>query len=496
VAVAGLVAVGCFQRSAPLAVPVAEAAEPVAASNGDSMYGGTPQRNMVNLRDKNIPTEWKVKDPTKNVKWTAQLGNISYGGPTVAGGKVFVGTNNENPRNPKIKGDMGILMCFDAKDGKFLWQAIHEKLENTNENDFAKQGIASTPAVDGNRVYYVSNRCELVCADVEPKKGTTEANILWTYDMIKELGVFPRYLATSSPLIAGDVVFVVTGNGVDEKYKLPAPKAASFVAVDKKTGKIKWHKSYPGDKVMDGQWTNAAYAVVKGKPQVIFPGGDGWLYGLDAANGEIIWKFDCNPKKAVFKPSGRGDKAYFLATPVVYEDRVYIGLGLNPEDGGGAGHLWCIDITKTGDVSPVEDNFDPKAPANKNSAVIWHVGGKAAAAAGRDHAFGRTLSTCAIHDGLCYAADLDGFFYCFDAKTGKLYWDHDLKAELWSSPYWVDGKIYVGTNDSEVHVFAHGKEKKLLATNEVEHQVKSPVVVANGILYVMTDSVLFAISGK
>src|SRR5262249_28454285 len=156
----------------------------------------------------------------------------------------------------------------------------------------------------------------------------------------------------------------------------------------------------PGDKVMDGQWTNAAYAVVKGKPQVIFPGGDGWLYGLDAANGEIIWKFDCNPKKAVFKPSGRGDKCYFLATPVVYEDRVYIGVGLNPEDGGGAGHLWCIDITKTGDVSPVEDNFDPKAPANKNSAVIWHVGGKAAAGAGRDHAFGRTLSTCAIHDGL------------------------------------------------------------------------------------------------
>ncbi len=42
---------------------------------------------------------------------------------------------------------------------------------------------------------------------------------------------------------------------------------------------------------MDGQWTSPAYATVNGKGQVIFPGGDGWLYGFEAKKGELLWKF-------------------------------------------------------------------------------------------------------------------------------------------------------------------------------------------------------------
>ena len=39
---------------------------------------------------------------------------VLYGGPVVAGNKVFIGTNNEKPRDPKIKGDKGILLCLNA----------------------------------------------------------------------------------------------------------------------------------------------------------------------------------------------------------------------------------------------------------------------------------------------------------------------------------------------------------------------------------------------
>ncbi|OAI41862.1 hypothetical protein AYO40_02115 [Planctomycetaceae bacterium SCGC AG-212-D15] len=476
----------------PLATGTAEAAEaPLAdaAREGDwPMYGGTPQRNMSNPREKGILEKWSPKEG-KNIKWKATLGTCSYGGPIVAGGKIFVGTNNENPRDPKVAGDKGVLMCFNAADGKFLWQNVHDKI-GVEDNDWPKQGIASSPAVDGNRLYYVSNRCEVICAEA------ADGKIVWRLDMVKDLKVFPRYLAICSPLVVGDLVFVITANGVDGHFKLPEPNSPSFIAVEKKSGKLKWAKNYPGAKVMDGQWTNPAYAVVKGKPQVIFPGGDGWLYGLNPENGDVIWKFDCNPKKAVYKPLGRGDRHFFLATPVVHEDKVYLGMGLNPEDGTGAGHLWCIDLTKSGDVSAVDDSFDPKAIANKNSALVWHFGGKAPEGSDREYTFGRTLSTCAIHQGLLYVADLDGFFYCFDAATGKKYWDHDFKATVWSSPYYADGKVYLGTDDAEVHAFAAGKEKKLLATNDMERPVKGPVVVAGGVLYVMTDSVLYAISGK
>src|SRR5712675_1935768 len=63
------------------------------------MWGGTPDRNMVSSM-KGIPTTWDVATK-KNVKWIAQLGSQSYGNPVVAGGQVYVGTNNELVRNPK-----------------------------------------------------------------------------------------------------------------------------------------------------------------------------------------------------------------------------------------------------------------------------------------------------------------------------------------------------------------------------------------------------------
>src|ERR1700681_752735 len=93
--------------SVALAVPLAPfhlaASDP---STGDwPMWGGTPDRNMVSNM-KGLPTDWDVTTK-KNVKWVAQLGSQSYGNPVVGDGKIFIGTNNENPRDPKQAGDRG-----------------------------------------------------------------------------------------------------------------------------------------------------------------------------------------------------------------------------------------------------------------------------------------------------------------------------------------------------------------------------------------------------
>ncbi|MBI1790624.1 MAG: PQQ-binding-like beta-propeller repeat protein [Acidobacteria bacterium] len=129
------------------------------------MWGGTAQRNMASAA-KNLPETWDVKTG-KNIKWKAQIGTTSYGNPVVAGGKIFLGTNNGNPRNPAIQGDQGVLMCFQESDGKFLWQAVTDKLASGPQTDFPEQGVCSSPAVEGRRAYYVSNRGELVCLDTE-----------------------------------------------------------------------------------------------------------------------------------------------------------------------------------------------------------------------------------------------------------------------------------------------------------------------------------------
>src|SRR5262245_56966818 len=224
-------------RAAPLPLEPRE--------RGWPMFGGSAQRNMVNLTERNIPHEF---DPVNGVgvKWTANLGSKAHGGPTIADGKVFVGTNNDNPRNLAIRGDKGVVMCFRESDGKFLWQAVHDKLAAGRVNDWPREGIVSSPAVEGKRLYYVSNRCELVCADTEGDQDKGEAKFLWKLDMIKELGVFPHNLATCSPLIVSDTVFVVTSNGVDAGHiNIPAPDAPSFLGVNKRSGEVKWSSNLP-----------------------------------------------------------------------------------------------------------------------------------------------------------------------------------------------------------------------------------------------------------
>jgi outer membrane protein assembly factor BamB len=487
------------------------------------MFGGTPFRNMVNTVEKSLPAEWHIGDPKrkippKNIKWVAKLGSQSYGNPVVYGGKIFLGTNNGGLRNPRdavkkgdelIPVDKGILICFRESDGQFLWQAVHDKLPSGRVNDWPEQGICSSPYVEDNRVYYVSNRCELVCADTEgfhdgkndgvqdeKYKDKSDADIIWRLDMMEELGVFPHNLAVCSPLVVGDIVYVVTGNGHDESHEnIPAPRAPSFLAVNKFTGKVLWESNLPGDKILHGQWSNPCYAEINGQPQVIFPGGDGWLYAFEPRTGKLLWKFDCNPKNSKYILGGRGTKNEIIATPVVYEGRVYIQVGQDPEHGEGVGHLWCIDPSKASptniDLSPVNDNFDPKAPENKNSGLVWHVGGQ-----DKDGKllWRRGLSTCAIHDGLCYIANLSGFVACFDARTGEKYWEYDTLSAIWGSPYVVDGKVYIGTDEGTVYVFEHGKKLRLLAKNEMEAPVLSTPIAVNGVLYVMTRQNLYAIA--
>src|SRR5262249_30040283 len=250
-----VVLLAAFSNAAP---------RPVRKDGSGPMLGGSPSRNPVNLTDKNIPDDFAIKKgKRKHVKWSARLGTYAYGGPVIAGGRIFVGTNNDEPRDRKIRGDKGVLMCFREKDGKFLWQITHDKLPGGDLNDFARQGIISTPAVEGDHLYYVSNRAELVCADVAGNEKTKKGVVKWKYDMIKELDVFPCQASASSPLVVGDLVYVLTGNGIHlMTQKMPAPKAPAFIAVNKKTGKLAWKFNLPNP-VIRGQWSNPTAATIK-----------------------------------------------------------------------------------------------------------------------------------------------------------------------------------------------------------------------------------------
>jgi glucose dehydrogenase len=235
------------------------------------------------------------------------------------------------------------------------------------------------------------------------------------------------------------------------------------------TGDVAWYKVGPGDKILHGQWSSPAIGVIGGVKQVIFPGGDGRLYAYEAETGKELWNFQCNPEGTVYKLGGRGTRNELLATPVIYKDRVYIAMGQDPEHGEGPGHMYAIDATKRGDIS--------------TTGAVWHNG-----------EVNRGLATVSIIDNILYHCDLSGIFRAIDPDTGKVLWKHDMGTAVWSSPYYVDGKIFEGDQDGNVVVFAAGREKKILNTNKMgESTVWTTPVAANGVLYIGTREKLYAI---
>jgi outer membrane protein assembly factor BamB len=441
------------------------------------MWGGTAERNMTSAV-KGLPESWNAKDGT-NIKWKAQIGSTSNGNPVVADGKIFLGTNNGNPRNPEITGDKGVLMCFRESDGQFLWQAVTDKL-GSGDSDWPEEGVCSSPAVEGKRLYYVSNRGELVCLDTEGfmdgkndgpfhdeiHKGPTDADILWKLDMRKELGVSQLFMANSSPAIWEDLVFVETSNGRDSNDEaVPVPKAPSFIAANNRTGNVVWQDDSPGEGILHGQWASPALGLVGGVQQVLFPGGDGWLYGFNARTGEPLWKFDLNPKDAVW-PRTRN---YGVSTPVFSGGRVFMSVGQDPDNPNGIGHAYCIDPARRGDIT--------------ESGRVWQYDN-----------IRRSISTAAVADGLVYISDLGGILHCLDASTGKAKWTYDMMAPVWGSPLLADGKVYLGDEDGDVAVLKAGPAMQKIGEIDMGHAVHSTPVPANGVLYVMTGSSLYAIA--
>lgn len=487
-------------------------------------WGHDPSRNMVS-DEKNLPATCdpgKVNDTTgaidlssaKNIKWVAKLGSHAYGNTTVAGGKVFIGTNNDSPRDPKFKGDYSMLYCLDEATGKFLWQLGCPKLSAGENIDTGDLGICSSPAVDvaAGRVYVVTNRCEILCLDINgqangndgpfteegqyfagPEKpamavGPNDADIIWRYDMRDELGIFANQECASSVLLLGDKIYACTSNSRNWAGHAPAPNAPVLICLDKKTGKLLGQEaSGISSRTFLANWSSPAYGKVGNQEMIIFGGGDGWCYGfapepVPGPDGTPIlkelWRFDANPPQRRMRDGKPvkwgtdGGPREIVATPVFYDNKVYVALGRDPDGSAEAGCLSCIDPSKTGDIT--------------QSGKVWQY-----------DKIKTTTSNASIVNDLLFIADHEGFVYCFDAqKGGKPFWKHDVEAKPWGSTLAADGKVYVGTSEGNLITFTASKEEKVLGTTAFGGSIVSTPVAANGTLYVASETFLYAISEK
>ena len=482
------------------------------------MWGKDASRNMVgNAKDLPVDihpgeldddTEAAILKDAKNIKWAAKLGSQTYGNAVVAGGKVFVGTNNESPRDPAQKGDRGVLMAFDEKTGSFLWQLVIPKLGAGKVSDWEYVGLCSSPAIDGDRMYLVTNRGEVMCLDVDgmangndgPFKdearyssaakdgtpveiGTQSADIIWIYDMRDgdNIGTFPHNVSSCSPVVVGDMLITATSNGVDWSHtNIPAPNAPSLISLNKKTGKLTGEEvSEVSTRVLHASWSSPAYGKIGGKNAIVWGGGDGFTYAFDPKTVKDdegfdvfkeLWRIDCNPPEYRMK-DGKPIKyatysgpSEIIGTTIIADGLVYAIIGQDPEHGDGVGNILCI------------------GPDGK---TVWN-----------SKEVGRSISTLSVADGLLYAAEYDGDIHCYDAKTGKQHWKHETQSRIWGSTLVADGKVWMGTEDGELHILKAGKEYNSLATVEFPAPIYSSAVAANDVLYIATQTHLYAIEKK
>jgi outer membrane protein assembly factor BamB len=136
------------------------------------------------------------------------------------------------------------------------------------------------------------------------------------------------------------------------------------------------------------------------------------------------------------------------------------------------GRLVCLDATKKGDLS--------------QTGILWDYKG-----------IKRSISSVSIDPatGLLFIGDFSGFVHCLDAETGKLHWVYDMKAHMWGSTLVADGKVYVGDEDGDFVVLAAkgGAKAQVLSETNLGAPVYSTPIVANGTMYVASQTHLFAI---
>lgn len=502
-------------------------------------WGGRDQRNMVS-DETGLPETFSRgtrereggidSGSAKNVKWVVKLGSATYGNPTIADGRVYVGTDDMNlagdERLKRTRG--GLVQCFDEQTGQLLWRlAVPQRTKVPPGLLYGHQhlGVCSSPAVDGDRVYIVTGACEVVCLDADGladgndgpfddegqyiagsdapavKLEAMDADIIWRYDLIDELGIRPHDTASCSVLIHGSLAYLSTSNGVNAAHdKVLAPQAPAFVALDKHTGRLAAYEDVGlSSRLYHCAWCSPALGRVGDTAQVIVGGGDGVCYAFEAVKGlpekpvplKNLWSYDCNPPEYKYRDGKRipyyaGDKrkkdspnkndgnyvgpSQLIGTPVCHEGRVYIALGQDPAHGRGKGMLHCIDAAKRGDITA-----DGK---------IWSYDG-----------LDRTIATAAVADGLVYIVDIAGRLHCLDADTGKCQWVYETKAETWGGPLVADGKLYFGSQKM-FYVMAAGRESKLLSEIKLGNPMYTTPVVANGVLYVASQHYMWAVQEK
>jgi outer membrane protein assembly factor BamB len=402
-----------------------------------------PARDGISA-EKNLPTKWSPAG--ENVSWKAPYGGRSA--PIVMDGRVYL-------QNISGKGELEQerLMCFNADTGKLLW----EHKFNVYLSDVPPHRVGwASPVGDpttGN-VYAFGVGGTLLSFNREGK-------VLWERSLGEDFGLLTTHGGrTVSPIVDGDLVIV---SGVTFQWGQHARGAHRFMAFDKKTGETMW-ESAPGGRPYDTTYAPPVITTVNGVRILIQGASDGVVHAIKAQTGEPVWKYEI---------SKRG-----LNTGVVVHNGLAILThseeNLNSNE---MGMIVAVDAAAKGDI--------------KKEQIKWQTYG-----------WQGGFSSPVIDGERLYQIDNGANLAAFDVNTGKELWLQKLGTIQKASPVLADGKLYVGTEDGKFFIIkpsATGAEildEEQLGTAALPETIIASVAVADGRIYLVSDSNLYCIGKK
>ncbi len=405
----------------------------------------------------NLPLEWNV-EKSVHVRWKTAIPGLAHSSPIVWGDRVFLTTAVSSDPNTVFRhglygdGDPAAdvskhswrVYALDRRSGKILWERVsHEGPPRTKRHPkatFASQ----TPATDGKRLAVFFGSEGLFCYDLDGK-------LLWKQDLgVIDAGAFNvpvfQWGTASSPIIWRDLVIVQCDMHQD-----------SFLAAyDLRDGRQVWKK--PREKALPS-WGTPSVFEVGGRAELVTNGHE-YMRGYDPRTGEELWRL-------------RGDSFIANPTPILAHGLFFLVSGYRPSK-----PIFAIRAGARGDLSLA-------AGQESSDHVAW--------SRKRD---GPYIPTPLVYGDYLFANAIQGVLSCFQARTGELVYQQRVGAggAYSASPVAADGKLYLSSEDGEIHVVKAGPSYELLATNRMGETLMATPALSGGTMFVRGRHHLFAIA--
>ena len=376
---------------------------------------------------RNIPLKWS---PTENIAWKQKLPGNGWSSPILHNDRLYLTTAVTRDKSTPPALSLRVL-CVDSKNGKVIWdKEIFRPNGSRVQKQHKKNSYASpTPFIEDNRIYVHFSHMGTACLDLNGK-------IVWKNDT---LNYKPVHGTGGSPVVVRNILF----------FSCDAGSNPFVVALDKKTGKVRWRKDRNIEVSRTFSFSTPAVIRVNGQTQIISPG-SGAVIAYDPADGSEIWKVRYGQGYSV------------VPRPVYAHGLVYVCSGFNQAI------LHAIDPTGKGDVTETHVKWKHNKSVPKSASIL------------------------AIGDEIFMVAD-KSFATCLDAKTGRIHYQERVEGGYSTSPTFADGRIYITNEEGKTTVLAPGKKFKILAESDMAERTLASFAVADGTIFLRSQEALYRI---